>query len=194
MNKTISETRTYRRFKKNRPIESKVLQDLIELARLGGSARNCQPLQYLIINSDKLCANVFPHLGWAGYLPDWKGPGEDERPAAYILCYINNNWLKGPTREAYFDLGIASQNILLGATELGLGGCRIASFSKQLSTMFSFAEHLELCLVIALGEPIETVVLEECKGDNIKYWRDAEKVHHVPKRLLADVLLTYDKN
>ena len=111
MKKTIAKTRTYRRFKKDTPIESKVLQDLVELARLGGSARNGQPWQYLIVNSEKLCAKVFPHLGWAGYLPEWRGPDENELPTAYILCYLNNNWLKGPTKEAYFDLGISSQNI-----------------------------------------------------------------------------------
>ena len=193
MKKIITNTRTCRRFKNDKPIENKILRDLIDLARLGGSARNGQPWQYLIVNSENGCDKIFPHLGWAGYLPEWKGPVKNERPTAYLLCFLNNNWLKGPIREAYFDLGISTQNILLGATEHGLGGCRIASFSKQLASLFSFAEHLELCLVIALGEPAETVVIEDCENDNIKYWRDTKNIHHVPKRLLADVLLSYDK-
>ncbi len=170
------------------------MEELIELARLGGSARNGQPWQYLSISSKEQCAQIFPHLGWAGYLTDWKGPVEGERPSAYILCYLNKNWLKGPIREAFFDLGISTQNILLAATEKGYGGCRIASFSPQLNDIFPFPQHLELYLVIALGEPAESVVIEACKDENIKYWRDADGIHHVPKRTLSDITLTLDKS
>lgn len=193
MKSSILKTRTYRRFS-DKPISEDDLNELIELARLGGSARNGQPWQYLLVNSSNLCAEVFPHLGWAGYLANWKGPDKNERPVSYILCYLNKNWLKGPTREAYFDLGIATQNLLLGATAKGYGGCRIASFSPKLATVFTQPDHLELYLVIALGTPIEKVVIENVIDDDVKYWRDPEDIHHVPKRSLSDILLHFDKN
>ena len=94
---------------KKDPISTATLYDLIDLARLGGSARNGQPWQYMIANSPVLCDKIFPYLGWAGYLTDWKGPIEGERPSAYILCLLNKNRLKGPESEAQFDLGIATQ-------------------------------------------------------------------------------------
>lgn len=188
----IKDTRTFRRFDADERIADKVLLDLVELARLGGSARNGQPWQYLIVNSEKLCSKIFPFLGWAGYLADWKGPIEKERPSAYILSFLNKDWLKGPTREAYFDLGIATQNILLGATERGYGGCRIGSFSPHLSEIFPLPENLELHLVTALGKPIESVNIVDCEDGDIKYWRDRDEVHHVPKRELDDILLCFD--
>ena len=46
----------------------------------------------------------------------------------------------------------------------------------------------EILLVLALGKPRETVVLEQA-GADIKYWRDAEGRHHVPKRPLEEVIL-----
>lgn len=190
MKEIIEKTRTYRRFDSTGKISTQVLMDLVELARLSGSARNCQPWQYLLVNEEELCAKIFPHLGWAGYLADWKGPAENERPTAYILCYLNKDWLKGSVREAYFDLGISTQNLLLGATALGLGGCRIASFSTKLAKLFSFSEHQELFLVIALGQPAEEVTIEECQSDEIKYWRDPSGTHHVPKRKLDDIVLS----
>ena len=39
-------------------------------------------------------------------------------------------------------------------------------------------------------KPVEKVVLEDVRSDgSIKYYRDIQKVHHVPKRKLEDVIL-----
>jgi len=186
----ISKTRTYRRFDQSRGIADQTLEGLVNLARLGGSARNCQPWQYTVINTPETCARIFPYLAWAGYLTDWKGPEEGERPASYILCLLNRSWLKGNDKEAQFDLGIASQNMLLGAMEQGIGACRIGAFSPKLASIFDMPANLELSLVIALGYPKETVVIEGVsESGDIKYWRDQSSTHHVPKRSLDDLLV-----
>lgn len=43
--------------------------------------------------------------------------------------------------------------------------------------------------VVALGKPAETVVLEGGTPAPSPYWRDADGVHHVPKRPLDEILL-----
>jgi len=187
----VATTRTCRRFVEYTPISSETLQQLIEMARLSGSARNGQPWQYMAINAPQLCSRIFPHLGWAGYLRDWKGPKPGERPAAYILCLLNHNWLKVSEKEAFFDLGIATQSILLGAASMQIMGCRIGSFSPRVNEIFTIPDHLSLELIIALGEPLEQVVLEEMRNtEDIAYWRDEQNVHYVPKRPLRDLLIT----
>jgi hypothetical protein len=51
-------------------------------------------------------------------------------------------------------------------------------------------ESYEIQFVIALGTPLETVVIDEMAPDgDVKYWRDAQAVHHVPKRRLEDLIL-----
>jgi len=181
----IRKTRSFRRFQEEEFVHIDVLRSLVDMARLGGSARNVQPLKYILINDPEINAKIFPHLGWAGYLKDWPGPEEGERPAAYIVCLLDTHL----SPEADCDLGIATQNILLGATEKGLGGCRIASFSSRLKDLLSIDDHLKVLLVVALGKTVEKVSLEERQSDaDIKYWRDADQVHHVPKRTLQEVI------
>ncbi len=187
----ITKTRTYRRFGQNRQLDIDILNRLIDLARLGGSARNGQPFQFMNVVDKKICDSIFPCLGWAGYLPDWQGPEPEEQPHGYILCFLNQNRLNVGQSDALVDLGIFSQNILLGATTLGLGGCRIGSISPKITKLFSLPSHLKLQLVIALGAPGEKVVLEQSQSeDDTRYWRDNSQIHHVPKRPLDELLIT----
>jgi nitroreductase len=193
MRQIIAKTRTFRRFVQKESISLATLHELLDLARLGGSARNGQPWQYMVVNTPEVCAKIFPFLGWAGYLTDWKGPVEGERPSAYVLCLLNKNRLKGSMGEAQFDLGVATQNLLLGAMEKKIGGCRIGAFNPQLASLFKMPDHLQLSLVVALGKPVETVVIEECKDENdIRYWHDEYGVHHVPKRPLKSCIVTLE--
>jgi len=181
----ISKTRSFRRFVEDEPIAMETLRYLVDLARLGGSARNLQPFKYVLVNTHALMAKIFPHLGWAGYLKEWTGPQEGERPAAYIVCLLDTRLSK----EADCDLGIATQNLLLGAAEKGLGGCRIASLAPGLRDVFDLDDHLQVLQVIALGRPAETVFLnEQGPGEDIKYWRDTDQIHHVPKRPLQEII------
>jgi len=90
-----------------------------------------------------------------------------------------------------YDNGIAAQTILLGAVEKGMGGCMIASVQRaRLRAALNIPERYEILLVLALGKPIETVMIEAVQADgDIKYWRDSQGRHHVPKRSLADVII-----
>ncbi len=182
----VRKTRSYRRFKEDEAVDMEILRYLIDLARLGGSARNVQPIKYVLVNTPALNERIFSHLGWAGYLKEWPGPDKGERPAAYIVCLLDTRI----SREAECDLGITTQNLLLGASEKGLGGCRIASFAPGLKSVLQLDDHLKILLVIALGKPVEEICLDELEPEgDIKYWRDEDQVHHVPKRSLQEVIV-----
>lgn len=183
----VLKNRSYRRFNQAKKISTTTLRELVDLAHFSPSGRNMQPLKYLLVASEEACAKLYPQLTWAGYLKDWDGPVEQERPAAYIIM------LGDTTLAPSFgiDPGIAAQSMLLGAVEQGLGGCIFGTIKREeIRTLFEIPAHLEVLYVIALGEPVEKVVIEPVKEDgDIKYWRDADQVHHLPKRALDDVIL-----
>ncbi|MCX6008661.1 MAG: nitroreductase family protein [Chloroflexi bacterium] len=183
----VLKNRSYRRFYQEVVVELKTLRELVDLARLSASALNLQPLKYVLSCEPQKNALIFPHLGWAGYLKDWPGPVEGERPSAYIIMLGDTEI----SRSVGCDHGIAAQSILLGATEKGLGGCMIATVKRQeLSQALGIAPRYEIVLVIALGKPKETVVIEKVGPDgDVKYWRDSQSVHHVPKRVLDDIII-----
>jgi len=183
----VRKSRSYRRFHQDYSIELETLRELVDLARISAAAGNLQPLKYVIANDPEKNAIVFQHLNWAGYLKNWSGPEEGERPSAYIIVLGDRRI----TKSFGCDHGIASQNIMLGAVEKGLGGCMIGSVNRErLRSALDIPDHFEILLVLALGKPNETVVLEEVGPDgDIKYWRDGEDVHHVPKRKLEDIIV-----
>ena len=67
----------------------------------------------------------------------------------------------------------------------------IATIKKEgLRGDLNIASRYEILLVLALGKPKETVVIDTVGPDgNIKYWRDDEDVHHVPKRSLDEIII-----
>jgi nitroreductase len=182
----ILKNRSYRRFHQDFVIEHQTLKELVDLARLSASAANLQPLKYVLSCEPEKNALIFPHLGWAGYLKDWPGPAEGERPSAYIIILGDTT----VSRTFGCDHGIAAQSVLLGATERGLGGCMIGTVQRQeLSTILDIPAHYEILLVLALGKPKEKVIIESVTQDgDVKYWRDAQGVHHVPKRSLDEII------
>ena len=182
----ISKTRSYRRFDESYQIDAKTIESLIDLARLSASGANKQPLKYLYFNTPQDCQKVFPYLAWAGYLTDWAGPDKGERPTGYIIILGD----KKISEIFGIDHGIAAQSIMLGATDAGIGGCIIASIKRdELSNEFSIPDNFEILLILAIGKPIENVIIDDLKDADVKYWRDKNKSHHVPKRSLDELII-----
>lgn len=184
----IRQNRTFRRFDQSVKIELETVKSLIDLARNSASAANLQPLKYIISVEPATNERIFSCLAWAAYLKDWDGPKEGEKPTAYIVIMGDRTI----TDNFRCDHGIAAQSILLGARELGLGGCIIASIhQRNLRSFLNIDQNHDLLLVIALGKPVEEVILEAVPADgSIRYWRDSNGVHHVPKRSLDEIIVS----
>ncbi|MGM0420077.1 MAG: nitroreductase family protein [Bacillota bacterium] len=183
----VKSNRSFRRFDQSIQVGREELEDLIELARMTASAANRQPLKYYLSSQPETNQKIFNTLSWAGYLKDWDGPEEGEKPTGYIVILGD----KTISKNYFCDPGIAAQTILLGAREKDLGGCIFAAISKEeLREALSIPTKFEILYVIALGKPAEKVVLEDLTEETgIYYWRDDEQVHHVPKRSVDELII-----
>ena len=183
----IKKNRSYRRFYQNQKVSKETLESLIDLARLSASAANRQPLKYIISTNEEKNTEIFEELSWAGYIENWDGPKEGERPSSYIIILGD----KEITKNYWCDPGIAAQNILLGAVEKDLGGCILGAINKEnLRKKLELDERYEILYVIALGKAKEEVEIETVdENGSIEYWRDENGVHHVPKRKLSNIII-----
>jgi nitroreductase len=182
----ILKNRSYRRFDQSVPISMELLREMVDAARVSGSARNMQPLKYMLFNDPADCARIFPTIAWAGYMKDWPGPEEGERPTAYIVqlgdLELTDDW--------WCDDGIAAQSMMLTAVEKGFGGCIIGSVQREkLRSILSIPDRYKIIQVLALGKPAEKVVLDDVSDGDITYWRDEQGIHHVPKRSLDELII-----
>lgn len=178
------ETRSIRRFKQKIRLSRENILAFVDSARLAPNAANLQVLRFSVITSECNCEKIFPALKWAGYLEEWTGPEEGEKPAAYIVIHA-------PDEEKPYtkmDVGIAAAYIILSARDAGFGSCIVMSFDCGIVTeAVNTPENCRPQLVIALGVPGEEVILETAQKD-IKYWRDELGRHHVPKLRLFEIL------
>ena len=184
----VKRARSYRRYDPTKPLSKDDLKAFVEAARLTPSAGNLQRLRYLAVTEKSEVLTLTKEVKWAGYLTDWDGPSDGEAPAAYLILLSPES-----TGVSQIDVGIAAETILLAAAEKGVGGCMILNFPREaLTERYKLAGKYKIELVISLGVPAEKVEIEEMKEGNVRYYRDQNDVHRVPKRALSEVFLTPD--
>ncbi len=185
MKELLEITRSYRRYREDMQIEEKTLRRIAEAVRYAPSAANLQRVRVAIVNDSLQNKAVFDTLGFAAYLKDWKGPREGERPAAYAVIMTATE----PDVNLAIDVGLAAEAMILTAREEGIGACLFRSFNKETLSSILGREGYTPVLVISLGYPAEKVVIDEVKNGDIKYYRDENDVHHVPKIPLDEIII-----
>ena len=188
MQELVLLNRSYRRFDEQREVTKEELYSLISLCRTVPSTANSQALRFYPVWEKEKKEALFPHLGWAAALPEWGGPKKGERPGGYIVLLCD----KSIAPQKPIDCGICGQTIQLGATEMGLGGCMLMNIKRsEIASALSIdTEKYAVEMVIALGKPAEKVVLVPLPEDgSVRYYRDEDGTHYVPKRALEDLIV-----
>ena len=184
----VEKSRSVRSFKAGERLSAETLRELVELARVCPAAMNLQPLKYRLVFEEDECAALLAETRWAASL-SVKLPPEGHGPGGFIV--ICHDTAITPQKPLFtIDVGIVAQTMMLGACERGLGGCIIGSAAgDRVASLLGLPDHLVPVLILGLGVPDERVVLTEAENGAVKYYRDEENVHYVPKRPLDELII-----
>ncbi|MBQ3100907.1 MAG: nitroreductase family protein [Clostridia bacterium] len=184
----LIKARSIRRFDAERPIEYGILTDLIEGVRYTPSTSNFQALKFHISNDSETNSKIRANTAWAKLLEGYDGPSDEENPTAYIVICLDTD-ISDKVELFRKDVGIAAQTINLLACEKGIGCCMIGSFgASKLISDLALTSNLSPQLVLALGYPAESPTVIDANGD-VKYFRDEQGNHFVPKRKLSELII-----
>ncbi|OGD23073.1 MAG: nitroreductase [Candidatus Aminicenantes bacterium RBG_16_63_16] len=180
----IISRRSIRQFRPE-PLARPVLEKIVNAGRLAPSASNLQPLEFIVVDDERVRREIFSFVRWADYISPAGNPLPGQEPTAYVIPLVN----LGVRRSGFdLDLGAAVENMILAAWEEGIGSCWIAALDvKGVSRAIGLRENFRLTCALALGYPAETPVVEDF-GGSVKYWKEDDGVLHVPKKKLADIL------
>lgn len=142
----ISTRRTVRHFDPNKLVTRETLLPLLEAARLAPSAKNIQPLRYIVVldpqEREKL--HAVSQQPWFYSAP------------SYIVIVADHDaaWQRPQCDISYVDAAIALTHMLFKAEDLGLGATTVAAFDQDICRqLLSIPEHEEPVLILAVGHP-----------------------------------------
>jgi len=187
----ITRRRSIRRFK-DAPVAYAILERCVNAARLAPTAINSQLCEYIVVDDERLLLQVLEAVSvWAGVPRPKDGWSSERRPKAYIVTLINTELaleLGTSKRDADYSIALAVENMVLVAQEHRLGSCVLTSINrKKLRRVLKIPDRYEIAILLALGFPDESPVVEVATG-SIERWIDGNGVLHVPKRRLEDIL------
>lgn len=157
----IRSRRSHRQYRPEKPARE-LVDAVLEAARWAPSSCNLQLTEYLVVDDPELVKKLGERVNgkfkWAG---------------VYIfLIYDPRFTVK--RHAAVTSLGAAMQNILLAATEKGLGACPMAGFGKDAAakSLLGIPAPYEIAVAIALGYSSDAPEKErERLGlDRVRHW------------------------
>lgn len=132
----------------DQPIPEDLLREVLHAAAGAPSGGNVQPWGFVVLR-DPHRLKALRSLA----------PGIIGLPAAVVAICLDVERAErlggalGP-RLAWIDIGLATQNLLLAAHDLGLGACPVGSFHRAAVALFlDLPASVQPVLLIALGYP-----------------------------------------
>ena len=177
--------RSHRAFDTSYTVAMRQLETIVAVNTKLPSGRNAQTLRFKLLDAsnggEDFCR--FLHLG--GYLPELHLPAPGTEPKAFIV--VCSTEAESPIVD--IDLGISLQSMALKAVEIGLNALIVKAFNRQ-EVKDALSLPSDPLAVLAVGKGTEKIVLDEVPaGSDLRYYRDADGTHHVPKIAVSDLLL-----
>ena len=144
----------------DRVVTKSEIHSMIDAAIHAPNACNMQSWHYYIITDPAIKKKIADE----GICAKWVS----EAPVIFVIC-TDAEELKqrfGEKGEVFAlqDTAAAAENLLLCATDMGLGGCIIGAFdSEKCRTLLSVPKKMDIAMLVPVGEPDEPAVPKQRK-------------------------------
>ena len=153
INEIIKKRKSIRKYEPDGVVTDEQIKTMLEAAMLAPSACNTRPWEFIVVRDKEKLDKISEFHRWARMLKT--------ASAAIIVCalpYVQRG-CDGAGMWQH-DCGAATENILLQATELGLGTCwcglhPVEKYMDEMRKLFEISEEIMPFCVIAVGVPAE---------------------------------------
>ena len=155
LQEVLEKRKSVRRHYLQKPVERKLIKQMIEAAILAPSWKNSQVTRYYIAESEEARQMI------KDALPEFNQENVGDAPILIVSTIVLNrsgyNKDGTPTNElgngwGYYDCGMHNMNLILKATELGLSTLVMGiRDEKAIQAFFSIPENQAVVSVIAVG-------------------------------------------
>jgi nitroreductase len=141
------------------PVERKIIEEIVDCARLAPTAMNDQPWEFVVITEKSALASIPPMLGHAEYIAN----------AAFAVLVLSRE-----TQYFVEDCSAATENLLIAAAAHGLGSCWVAgtqqAYAPAVAKAFGAPEDRKLIAIVSFGYPAESPVIEKRPLAEVLHW------------------------
>ncbi len=154
LKRVIAWRRSVRRFQA-RPIPKEILIEILDAARLAPSSSNSQPWHFIVVDRSDLIERIASSapIGTRSII-SWAR----DAAAIIVCCYRKRitHHLAGlfGHDNHLIDLAIATDHLVLRATDLGIGSCWIGWFNEsRIRKILAIPRGYRIGVLVALGYP-----------------------------------------
>jgi nitroreductase len=135
----------------DKEIEAEKINIILDAARLAPSARNTQPWRFVVVRGKAAVENLVD-----GAFSE-NNTIARQAPVIIVVCARSEDDVTVDGKEYYlFDLGLAVENMLLAATDLGLVTHSILRFDETLiKKILHIPEDVRVVITTPLAYPLE---------------------------------------
>ncbi|MGQ9543853.1 MAG: nitroreductase family protein [Candidatus Bathyarchaeia archaeon] len=151
----INVRRSIRKYRQD-PVEEEKLNRILEAGRLAPSAANRQPWHFIVVTDPAVKEALR-----VAHESDWSVRSTSQilrAPVVIVVCADPEEaWTRSDGEEYWkIDVAIAMQNMVLSATEMGLGTCWIAAFNEEsLRRVLGIPSNIRIVALTPIGYPAE---------------------------------------
>ena len=145
----ILDRRSIRKYT-GKKIDPETIRELLTAAMYAPSAVNRQPWHFVVIDDRRVMGQIMEIHPYAAML----------RTASHAIVVCGDEQLQHGEGYWVVDCGAATQNLLLSAHALGVGGCWVGLHPREgrkrdISRLLDLPEHIQPFALVALGFPME---------------------------------------